>query len=409
MPRPASETETPAGKTPDEAPDAEETPTPTETPAETETPAPTEAPAADETPAPATTIQESGDADSTVTTTHIATKVGEVPAVLADVDGVTADTFKTAFETVKVQKGDVTYTVEVIPADTVYFIDSVAASGSNGAMDSVQSTEAYAAAKALLGDRLLNGKSDQFYQGDATWGLVDTDAQTKGYNGTTSDKTYTGVYGQKNEKGETISYKFTLPAGKYSITTAHREWWKGQNRAMDLSLTTSDGTSVYASVPKQDNGKVTIKTGEFTITTEQVVTWTATATGQHAPAVSWLAVERTGDVETPDTPDENENFGKALEDDELVTVRNGASLTDTITGGKQVSVTSGWISGGNSAMDGGAAIKEADSFFKRSSFTLYADIKFNDAHDNTSAILVGPAADAHFRIIPRARPMAPLC
>ena len=397
----ASETETPAGKTPDEAPDAEGTPAPTETPAETETPAPTEAPAADETPAPATTIQESGDADATVTTTHIATKVGEVPAVLADVGGVTADTFKTAFETVKVQKGDVTYTVEVIPADTVYFIDSVAASGSNGAMDGVQSTEAYAAAKALLGDRLLNGKSDQFYQGDATWGLVDTDAQTKGYNGTTSDKTYTGVYGQKNEKGETISYKFTLPAGKYSITTAHREWWGGQNRAMDLSLTTSDGTSVYASVPRQDNGKVTTKTGEFTITTEQVVTWTATTTGQHAPAVSWLAVERTGDVETPDTPDENENFGKALEDDELVAVRNGASLTDTITGGKQVSVTSGWISGGNSAMDGGAAVKEADSFFKRSSFTLYADIKFNDAHDNTSAILVGPAADAHFRIIPR--------
>lgn len=299
----ASETETPAGKTPDEAPDAEGTPAPTETPAETETPAPTEAPAADETPAPATTIQESGDADATVTTTHIATKVGEVPAVLADVGGVTADTFKTAFETVKVQKGDVTYTVEVIPADTVYFIDSVAASGSNGAMDGVQSTEAYAAAKALLGDRLLNGKSDQFYQGDATWGLVDTDAQTKGYNGTTSDKTYTGVYGQKNEKGETISYKFTLPAGKYSITTAHREWWGGQNRAMDLSLTTSDGTSVYASVPKQDNGKVTTRTGEFTITTEQVVTWTATTTGQHAPAVSWLAVERTGDVETPDTPD----------------------------------------------------------------------------------------------------------
>ena len=297
----ASETETPAGKTPDEAPDAEGTPAPTETPAETETPAPTEAPAADETPAPATTIQEGGDA--TVTTTHIATKVGEVPAVLADVDGVTADTFKTAFETVKVQKGDVTYTVEVIPADTVYFIDSVAASGGNGAMDSVQSTEAYAAAKALLGDRLLNGKSDQFYQGDATWGLVDTDAQTKGYNGTTSDKTYTGIYGKKNEKGETISYKFTLPAGKYSITTAHREWWGGQNRAMDLSLTTSDGTSVYASVPKQDNGKVTTKTGEFTITTEQGVSWSATTTGQHAPAVSWLAVERTGDVETPDTPD----------------------------------------------------------------------------------------------------------
>ena len=397
----ADETETPAEKTPNEAPDAEGTPAPTETPAETETPAPTEAPAADETPAPATTIQEIGDADATVTTTHIATKVGEVPTVLADVDGVTTDTFKTAFETVKVQKGDVTYTVEVIPADTVYFIDSVAASGGNGAMDSVQSTEAYAAAKALLGDRLLNGKSDQFYQGDATWGLVDTDAQTKGYNGTTSDKTYTGVYGKNNEKGETISYKFTLPAGKYTITTAHREWWGGQNRAMDLSLTTSDGTNVYASVPKQDNGKVTIKTGEFTITTAQVVTWTATTTGTKAPAVSWLAVERTGDVETPDTPDESGNFGKALEDNDLITIRTGASLADGLTTGKQVSVTSAWISGGNSAVDGGAAIKGADSFFKRSSFTLYADIKFNDAHDNTSAILVGSAADAHFRIIPR--------
>ena len=397
----ADETEPPAEKTPNEAPAAEGTPAPTETPAETETPAPTEAPAADETPAPATTIQEGGDADATVTTTHIATKVGEVPAVLADVDGVTADTFKTAFETVKVQKGDVTYTVEVIPADTVYFIDSVAASGGNGAMDSVQSTEAYAAAKALLGDRLLNGKSDQFYQGDATWGLVDTDAQTKGYNGTTSDKTYTGVYGKNNEKGETISYKFTLPAGKYSITTAHREWWGDQNRAMDLSLTTEDGTNVYASVPKQDNGKVTIKTGEFTITTAQVVTWTATTTGTKAPAVSWLAIERTGDVETPDTPDESGNFGKALEDNDLITIRTGASLADSLTTGKQVSVTSAWISGGNSAADGGAAVKNADSFFKRNSFTLYADIKFNDAHDNTSAVLVGPAADANFRIVPR--------
>lgn len=159
--------------------------------------------------------------------------------------------------------------MEVIPADTVYFIDSVAATG-NDQMDNIQSTAAYAAAKALLGDQLLNGKSDQFYQGDATWGLVDTDAQTKGYNGDTSDKTYTGIYGKNNEKGETISYNFTLPAGKYKITTAHREWWGGQNRAMDLSVSTNDGTTVYASVPKQDNGAVTIKTGEFEITSEQV-------------------------------------------------------------------------------------------------------------------------------------------
>ena len=392
---------------PTEAP-AEETPAPTEAPAE-ETPAPTEAPAEEETETPASdaATQEGEATDAAVTTTHIATTVGKVPAALEGVEGVTEDTFKTAFETVKVAKDGVTYTVEVIPADTVYFIDSVAAASdkNNGVMADVQTTEAYDAAKALLGDQLLNDKFDQFYQGDATWGLVDTDAQTKGYivSGVSqiADKTYTGIYGKNNEKGETISYNFTLPAGKYTITTAHREWWGGQNRAMDLSLTTTDGTSVYTTVPKQNNGNVTIKTGEFTITTDQVVTWTATATGTHAPAVSWLAIERTGDVETSDTPDENENFGKALEDNDLITVRTGASLAGGLTPGKWVSVTTGWISGGNSAVDGGGAVKDADSFFKRSSFTLYADIKFNDAHDNTSAILVGPAADANFRIIPR--------
>ena len=61
----------------------------------------------------------------------------------------------------------------------------------------------------------------------------------------------------------------------------------------------------------------------------------------------------------------------------------------------------GWISGGNSATDGGAAINDGDSFFKRTSFTLYTDFKFNDEHDNTSVVLVGPSADANFRIIPR--------
>ena len=233
---------------------------------------------------------------------------------------------------------------------------------------------------------------------------MDTDAQTKGYTSSNADdKDYTGVYGKNNEAGETISYKFTLPAGKYKITTAHREWWGGQNRAMDLSLTTDAGTSVYASVPKQDNNAVTTKTGEFEITSEKVVTWTATTTGQHAPAVSWLAVERTGDAETPDTPvdGDNANFGKALEDNDMVSVRTGASLVESLNSGKQVSVTSGWISGGNSATDGGAAINDGDSFFKRTSFTLYTDFKFNDEHDNTSVVLVGPSADANFRIIPR--------
>ena len=418
----AVSTETPAEEsaaeeTPAPAEDAptEETPV-EEAPAEEAALAPMDAPveealAAEETAAPA--AQEA--AAPQTAAARIATNVGVVPAGIDWADNVTANTFAEPYATVTAKdKAGNEYTVEVIPADTVYFIDSVAATG-NDKMDNVQSTAAYAAAKALLGDQLLNGKSDQFYQGDATWGLVDTDAQTKGYTSSNADdKDYTGVYGKNNEAGETISYKFTLPAGKYKITTAHREWWGGQNRAMDLSLTTDAGTSVYASVPKQDNNAVTTKTGEFEITSEKVVTWTATTTGQHAPAVSWLAVERTGDAETPDTPvdGDNANFGKALEDNDMVSVRTGASLVESLNSGKQVSVTSGWISGGHpatrggaarchSATDGGAAINDGDSFFKRTSFTLYTDFKFNDEHDNTSVVLVGPSADANFRIIPR--------
>ena len=396
----AVSTETPAEEsaaeeTPAPAEDAptEETPV-EEAPAEEAALAPMDAPveealAAEETAVPA--AQEA--AAPQTAAARIATNVGVVPAGIDWADNVTANTFAEPYATVTAKdKAGNEYTVEVIPADTVYFIDSVAATG-NDKMDNVQSTAAYAAAKALLGDQLLNGKSDQFYQGDATWGLVDTDAQTKGYTSSNADdKDYTGVYGKNNEAGETISYKFTLPAGKYKITTAHREWWGGQNRAMDLSLTTNNGTTVYASVPKQNEGAVTTKTGEFEITSEQVVTWTATTTGEKAPAVSWLAIERTGDAETPDTPvdGDNENFGKVLEEEDglltLYTTQADGNKTDIsleedeLNGyGKVLTLTgTAW----NNKNGGHASINNAPSYFQRAQFTLLADLKVSFASGN---------------------------
>ena len=383
-------------ETPVEESAAEETPV-EEAPAEEVALAPMdapveEAPAAEEIAAPA--AQEA--AAPQAAAARIATNVGVVPAGIDWAEDVTANTFAEPYATVTAKdKAGNEYTVEVIPADTVYFIDSVAATG-NDQMDNIQSTAAYAAAKALLGDQLLNGKSDQFYQGDATWGLVDTDAQTKGYVvnkvSQIDDKTYTGIYGKNNEKGETISYKFTLPAGKYKITTAHREWWGGQNRAMDLSLTTAAGTSVYASVPKQNNNAVTTKTGEFEITSEQVVTWTATATGEKAPAISWLAIERTGDAETPDTPvdGDNANFGKALEEEDglltLCTAQADGNKTDIslaedeLNGyGKVLTLTgTAW----NNKNGGHASINNAPSYFQRAQFTLLADLKVSFASGN---------------------------
>ena len=399
----AVSTETPAEEsaaeeTPAPAEDAptEETPV-EEAPAEEAALAPMDAPveealAAEETAAPA--AQEA--AAPQTAAARIATNVGVVPAGIDWADNVTANTFAEPYATVTAKdKAGNEYTVEVIPADTVYFIDSVAATG-NDKMDNVQSTAAYAAAKALLGDQLLNGKSDQFYQGDATWGLVDTDAQTKGYVVNKvpqiDDKDYTGIYAKNNEKGETLSYKFTLPAGKYKITTAHREWWGGQDRAMDLSLTTNNGTTVYASVPKQNEGAVTTKTGEFEITSEQVVTWTATTTGEKAPAVSWLAIERTGDAETPDTPvdGDNENFGKVLEEEDglltLYTTQADGNKTDIsleedeLNGyGKVLTLTgTAW----NNKNGGHASINNAPSYFQRAQFTLLADLKVSFASGN---------------------------
>ncbi len=117
--------------------------------------------------------------------------------------------------------------------------------------------------------------------------------------------------------------------------------------------------------------------------------------------VAWEAAAQAAEVMSAAVQDpENENFGKVLEDQDLVAVRNGASLVESLSTGKQVKVTAEWISGGNSAVDGGGALQEGDTFFKRSRFTLYANVKFDAAHDNTSALLVGSDAGANFRIVP---------
>lgn len=71
-------------------------------------------------------------------------------------------------------------------------------------------TETYELYKKALGEKMLNDKFDQIKTSDNTWGLVDTDAGTKGYSGT-ADKTATGIYGKNNAKGETLTYALTLP------------------------------------------------------------------------------------------------------------------------------------------------------------------------------------------------------
>lgn len=84
---------------------------------------------------------------------------------------------------------------EVIPGDTVVFIDSVAG---DPAAVSGGTTESYTLYKKALGSKLLNEAFDQRKTADNDWGLVDTDAGTKGYS-STADKTATGIYGRENK------------------------------------------------------------------------------------------------------------------------------------------------------------------------------------------------------------------
>ncbi len=338
------------------------------------------------------------------TEAYIATCVGQVPEELADAEGVTADLFDTAWETVSVTVDSTTYYVEVVPEGTVYFIDSVAAAGSNGSMADVTTTEPYAAVAALLGDQLLNEKSDQFKTSDTTWGLVDTDAKTKGYDNITTDKMATGIYGANNTTGETLTYSLTLSAGTYTLASGHHEWW-GMTRPMSAVVQDADGSTLASStISLSGSSGDIINELSFTVTEEQVITYTITCTGSQAPVISWLGVERTGDAEEtdPDTGDDDEeevptepdlssyNFCDPLEDNDGLTLA-ASTISTEITGcGIVIDNEVQWNNGG----DYHATVNDA-SVFQNGSFTLLFDIRQDapsgdtNVTDQRSAFTIG--------------------
>ena len=156
---------------------------------------------------------------------------------------------------------------EVIPGDTLYFIDSV-----SGKITDVAggTTETYKLYKKALSGLLMNDAFDQFKTDATTWGLVDTDAGTKGYS-STADKTATGIYGHDNKAGETLTYALTLPAGTYTLTSAHREWW-GMTRPMTAVVTDTEGNALSDTADLNLSGSSgdIINKADFTLDKEQV-------------------------------------------------------------------------------------------------------------------------------------------
>ena len=299
----------------------------------------------------------------------------------------TVDTFSKSYSVVTAKAADGTsYTVEVVPEGIVYFIDNVTSDFSE------TTTEPYEAVKTLAGDQLINKVYDQQKTADTAWGLVDTDATTKKYNNTTTDKTTTGIYGN-NAIGETLSYDLYLEAGTYTITSGHREWWD-KTRPMDVLLKTDAGETTIGSVSVSKSVKTAQFSYTFTLDTAQTVTYTLKSTAKQAPVLSWLGVSKY-------ITKESEYFGQALEDNNQLTVLSDASLEADSGTGKQLSVTGGWTSGGISKA--GATIKNAPDFFQRNQFTYNLNLKYNYIQERTgsrAAVFLGNSDSTAFRVIP---------
>lgn len=320
--------------------------------------------------------------------THIAAYAGKIPEGITWAADVTADTFSEAYSTVTAKAVDGTsYTVEVVPEGIIYFIDNVTSAFSE------TTTEPYEAVKALAGDQLINTVYDQQKTAATAWGLVDTDAQTKGYSNTTTDKTATGIYGKNNAIGETLSYDLYLEAGTYTITSGHREWWSN-TRPMDVLLKTDAGEVTIGSVSVSNSVKTAQFSYTFTLDTAQTVTYTLKSTAKQAPVLSWLGVSKY-------VTKDSEYFGQVLEDNNQLTVLSGASLEADNGTGKQLSVTGGWISGGISKA--GATIKDAPDFFQRKQFTYNLNFKYSYIEEGTgsrAAVFLGNSDATAFRVIP---------
>ncbi|CAN7716774.1 S-layer homology domain-containing protein [Paenibacillus sp. LjRoot153] len=249
--------------------------------------------------------------------TVVATKVGEAVAGLptsikvtladgttnvdANINWVnnTASRFMAPYSTTSI-KGEVVggknlfvnAQVEVIPSDLVYFIDP-------GVAGDV--TPPFTAIKNLMGIGLLNDKADQPSTSDTVWGHTPTDANYK-YKTITgavvaTDKSQTGVYGS-DTKNNPLVYVLPLKAGKYTITSFHRDWWNNTSRTMDITLSYQDA----GGLPVTKNVRSGLVAGpdgtsvsyDFNLPTDGTVKYTVnnTYTGNQAALISYLGVAK---------------------------------------------------------------------------------------------------------------------
>ncbi len=166
--------------------------------------------------------------------------------------------FDTAYDAVTVNSADGTaYTVEVIPEDLVYFVSAGTGTGYFNKNTQAAVSEPFQAIAALE-EGLKNDASDAAYTEASGWGHV-YDSSTYKVSATvdngdrpnsyTSTDKYTVGLRDKTGGEAPMTYRFTLEAGVYELTTGYHEFY-GANRTRDMQpkVTWTDFTGEQQSV-----------------------------------------------------------------------------------------------------------------------------------------------------------------
>lgn len=182
--------------------------------------------------------------------------------------------------------------VEVIPANLRYFIDS-------GVSNEKDFTYYNLVNEAVGG--LLNEVPDKSAE-DGTWGYSEPDS-LGGPMGAGSDSRYkTGWWAKA---GKEIVYKLPLEAGTYQFSSGFYEWWN-VNRPMEAYVVYHDGDGQEKTVSL---GKITVSKAEESILRagtdveipeDQTIEFRVRKTEDQDPVISWLAVNEKSGIDLPE-------------------------------------------------------------------------------------------------------------
>ena len=228
-------------------------------------------------------------------TLNIVAYIGEDSTLPADIDWTDLTPFENAkpFDRIRLlgtaQGSDllITANVDVIPRNTMYFIDAGTTQEVKPSWDEVNTTlyrasntsDFWAAnvggsaeynlikSKLAQDDHVMfNEVSDQLFDGN--WGVEQAGVlfPVARVNGTDAERLMTGYvgFGDQQSAPTYIEYKLFLPAGKYKITTGHYCWWSptynggnqngGYPRTMEVLFNDDPVTNTFTFAEFGENG-----------------------------------------------------------------------------------------------------------------------------------------------------------